>query len=534
MNNFSKRLAGLSLGLLLTLAVGVAGGQHSAVGVKAEDATTSSTLIIDGSELTGTATTADSTNFYSNTAIVMSSGAKQQKVGSGATNNISENAAILIGKQDAYIYNKTPIGSKITKFEIYANKGASTKVSIGVNFSDSPISAYDSTSDNTYIATLSTLDSVYDASTKLSANSKYFWYQVTNANNSQVQFRITYESDTSVPSVNFELPESLKIGATGTLTATANPSNSVVKWEALEKEYLTLKDDGSYTALKGGVINVVAWIYANDDTEFKNPLACCKKTSEIQYNYEGEGTIENPYTVSDAYYIASKLDKGKNNGKVVYVKGKISGDITLVKKDEAVVGASFDISDNSSTLLAYSIAGATNVFKGATVVVSGAVINYSGKYEIGYATDFETSLVSCVGDAASYVAHFASSLETVCADPAKDNLEALTPVWTNLKASWAYVDEASKGTLKAATEDDPTYGAFAEKYDHIMTRYGEEKLGEGANFVGRALAASVSGAPSVLSASNNSLTITIIVLVSVLSVSLIIGTTLIIRKRKVN
>ena len=65
-------------------------------------------------------------------------------------------------------------------------------MSVGVNFSNSPISSYSATAANTYTATLSTLDSVYDCSEKLPSDAKYFWYQVTNANNSQVQFRITY------------------------------------------------------------------------------------------------------------------------------------------------------------------------------------------------------------------------------------------------------------------------------------------------------------------------------------------------------
>lgn len=80
----------------------------------------------------------------------------------------------------------------ITKFEIYSNKGASKKVSVGINFSNSAISGYDAKSTNTYTATLSTDDSVYDCSASLPKDAKYFWYQVTNNYNSQVQFRITY------------------------------------------------------------------------------------------------------------------------------------------------------------------------------------------------------------------------------------------------------------------------------------------------------------------------------------------------------
>jgi hypothetical protein len=147
------------------------------------------TIVIDGSQFTSTATTEEVTKTFGNVPVVFSSGAKQQ---SSTGDNKFTDKAILIGKLGAYIYNSDPIPGTITKFEIYANKGASAKVSVGVNFSDSPISAYDSELSSTYTATLSTLDSVYDCSDKLPEGAKYFWYQVTNANNSQIEIRITY------------------------------------------------------------------------------------------------------------------------------------------------------------------------------------------------------------------------------------------------------------------------------------------------------------------------------------------------------
>lgn len=152
---------------------------------------TTKTLIIDGSKLTSTATTSATDYTYGDFTITMSDGAKAQ---SSSGDNKFTDSAILIGKSGKYIYNKTPIPGKITKFEIYANKGASAKVSVGVLFSTTAISAY-ATGTNTYTATLSTLDNVYDCSSKIPDGAKYFWYQVTNANNSQVQFRITYTTE---------------------------------------------------------------------------------------------------------------------------------------------------------------------------------------------------------------------------------------------------------------------------------------------------------------------------------------------------
>lgn len=150
------------------------------------------TIIIDASDLKGTdATTTDTDHTFGGVTLTYSKGAKKQ-LATNAKNAFSDKGAILIGKSGAYIYNKAAIPGIITKFEIYANEGASAKVTVGVNFSNSAISKYNASAANTYTAKLATVDKVYDCSASLPKDAKYFWYQVTNANNSQVQFRITY------------------------------------------------------------------------------------------------------------------------------------------------------------------------------------------------------------------------------------------------------------------------------------------------------------------------------------------------------
>lgn len=152
-------------------------------------------MIIDGSTLTGTATTEETDKtYYTNFTVTLSSGAKAQS--SGGSNRFSTDAAILIGKSGAYINNsKCAVPGAITKFEIFYNNGASTKASFGIKFSASTLAAY-GTGTNTYIVSSPSVDTIYDASANLPSNAKYFWYQVTNANNTQVQFRILYTPDT--------------------------------------------------------------------------------------------------------------------------------------------------------------------------------------------------------------------------------------------------------------------------------------------------------------------------------------------------
>lgn len=147
--------------------------------------------VLDGTAkgLSGSATTNETTITQGDFSYVVSAGAKLQAA-SGANKFEGMGAsAILIGKTDKYIYNTTPFVEGITKFELYSNKGASKRVSVSVSFSVAPLTKVQ-TGDSVWTATLSTEDKVYDVSVPQGA--KYFYYKVTNNNNSQVAFRITY------------------------------------------------------------------------------------------------------------------------------------------------------------------------------------------------------------------------------------------------------------------------------------------------------------------------------------------------------
>lgn len=256
MKNIKKRLIGWTLGLALSLGVGIgiASNTHSEItGVEAAGET--KTLIIDGSKLTSTATEGDSTLKYDDFDITFSKGAKFQTA-SGTNKFEGTKNAIFIGKTGTYIYNATPIGAKITKFEIYANKGASANVTVGVNFSAEKITKYNASSANTFIEKLSPVDHVYDASSKLPTDAKYFWYQVTNENNSQVMFRITYENVSrtakSVTIDPFELNVTEgEIGYTKQLTATvayneATQTDNKVFWSSSNND-ATISESGLLT-----------------------------------------------------------------------------------------------------------------------------------------------------------------------------------------------------------------------------------------------------------------------------------------------
>lgn len=222
------------------------------------------TIVLDAPALglTGTATSNEKTVAYNGIDFVVSKGAKLL-ASSSATNAFTKDGAIFIGKQGTYIYNKTALGT-ITKFEIFANANASKNVIVGVQFGTSMIAEFDA-NDVTYSQKLETLNSVYTV-TGIPENSTYFRYQVTNANNSQVQFRITYsgEAGTSGPVEYYDVSYNAN-GGEGTM---ATSTDSVVDECTFTKEghffweWNTAADGSGTTYSAGDTVGQDTTLYA--------------------------------------------------------------------------------------------------------------------------------------------------------------------------------------------------------------------------------------------------------------------------------
>lgn len=153
------------------------------------------TIYLDGAAtgLSGTATAAETSISESGITYNFSKGAKIQSVPKDAVNAFNKNAgAILIGKENAYIYNTKAFGDSIASFKVYYNKSASAKATFSVTFSRFPITAAGVSGSDSVMATLGVVDSVFDCTDQVMSGAKYFYYKVTNANNTQVQFEINY------------------------------------------------------------------------------------------------------------------------------------------------------------------------------------------------------------------------------------------------------------------------------------------------------------------------------------------------------
>ncbi len=164
------------------------------------------------------------------------------------------------------------------------------------------------------------------------------------------------------------------------------------------------------------------------------------------------------------------------------------------------------------------------------ITVVGITSVYNSKFQLGgmYVIEKDTSYT-----ADKFAEELLSSTDEACTYSKEHSWEdvssQLGSVWTTLETDFKgklAATEQTKLVEASAKEDGTTIEKAVHRYIHIVNRY---KL---ANFMNRTdVNKSVS---QFVSNSNNNLTISIIILVSIISVSLIVGTTLIIRKRKVN
>lgn len=556
MKNIKKRLIGWTLGLALSLGVGIgiASNTHSEItGVEAAGET--KTLIIDGSKLTSTATKADSTLKYGDFDITFSKGARSQAA-SGTNKFEGTKDAILIGKSGAYIYNAAPIGTKITKFEIFANGTASKKVSIGINFSAKKITKYNDSSANTFTGTLSSVDHIYDASSKLPTDATYFWYQVTNANNSQIMFRITYENvSRTAKSVTID-PSELnvtegEIGYTKQLSATVAYNESVetdenVAWSSDSAEatvsaagLLTLNSasgsakitatskvlgtDGqpvtaTLNVTWSGLVDPIRVIFSekgfSNGTEVSE--VAIDSITKVTFN---QGTADNP----PKYY---------NTGKAVrvYGGGNFKVSITDASKRLVSIMLGFDSEDGSNSITTDNPSFTSPLWTGSAQDVTFSIGGSSGHRRIASITvAYEDFADTSTTDALAFGTSFLNKTAAACADGTKDNSEALKIAWGTLNTEFSALSDGAKKFVKDAVANNA--GTDLEKamarYDHIVKRYSAAHT-EINDFIGRGVTASLTNQLFKANTTNNIMVISLIACASAAA----IGSFFFIRKRK--
>ena len=345
--------------LALVMGAGLV-GSNDAKEVKAS----TKEFVLDGSSLSSTVTAADTEFTIDGVTYVFSKGAKKQA--SSGTNKFSDDA-ILIGKSGTYIYNKTPLSGNINSFKIYANKGASTRVSIGVAFGESPI--VDAPKSYAYTKTLNNVDTIYDATSTLPSSALYFRYQVTNANNSQIQFKIGVEVTKSVESISFKNGDNTSISHLN-LTKDDIFEDLVVE---------VLPEDASNKNL--------TWTTTNEDIYYEDGAVYALAVGEATITAtDADGSnVSNSFTVSVTEVGAPVL-------KSIEVSGELTKKVQYVGQVFDVTGLTFTpvydkANSKPETITAEDItwpsleAGMTSItgrYKGIDVVVVGLTVEEDG------------------------------------------------------------------------------------------------------------------------------------------------------------
>ena len=502
MKNFQKRLASLSLGLLMTLGVGIAGGQQKAVGVKAE----TKEVEFD---------TDKSTNSYS--AII--------KLKDSTVENKN---AIKVGasKADGKAALTIPANSTSLTFYVAAWSG-STDVTLSIECEDSVVTispasvsilADSGISGNSSTYTLSvTDDSSFKVTTQLSNVTAQTTITLDASVNRFVAWNPSVEiAETSDPRINIT-SDATEVAKTKSGKFTYELKNieesaATVTWKSSNEESVTVDDEGNYQILDGGEVTITATLKNSEDVVLSTSdlklvidygTVTVAKLIEITKNYATKYTSKCLVTVraylvdlTSVYnsFVISDTKAGTTEGNKFNVYG-IYSDHAL--RDVAIVNGQVTFTGNPAT--------------------------YNGTAQLANITYKDYT-----DDAIAFAKTFNATLEEPCANPDGNNKDKVEAVWSTLETEYGKLDQYAVAKVKAAksSDSDENLAKFASLYDHIVTRYALKDFVKGTT--------STSGAHATLASADNSLTITIIVLVSVLSVSLIVGTSLIVRKRKAN
>ena len=217
----------------------------------------------------------NTTGFTNETKLTADDGMQYIAAASGGSNKVkatdvggnnafdSLSPAILMGQSGAYIYNKDAFQKDIGRIEIFANSGASTAVSVAVDFANSSVC---SESYTTNAKVLNTTNTVFAFNPSI-LNARFFRIQVTNAKNAQIQVKVVFRIATTSLSVS---PNSVTLapGVTQQLTPTIAPANTtdVLTYTSNATSVATVSDSGLITAVADGIATITVTSGSYNDT----------------------------------------------------------------------------------------------------------------------------------------------------------------------------------------------------------------------------------------------------------------------------
>ena len=292
--------------------------------------------------------------------------------------------AILMGKKDAYLYNTTAFQKSIARIEIFANSGASTAVSVAVNFASSGAC---SSSYTTGAKTLSTTNAVYTFNPSI-LDAKYFRVQVTNANNAQIQIRMVFRIATTNVDVS---PASVTLapGQTQQLTTTITPDNTTdsLTYSTDAPGVATVSDEGLITAVADGTANITATSGTLSDTCVvtvetpEDPFINPAKNSTSGYTGQNEtlsftyGNLTSTlYVISSNESVVTVDDPSTSDGSgTVQINFVGAGSTTVLFKNGATQLASVSVTVTLSNVTIEDLAAASSVDVGGTLNLGSTI-----------------------------------------------------------------------------------------------------------------------------------------------------------------
>ena len=553
MKNFQKRLAGLSLGLALTLGVGVClnGVHHEAVKSDAADAP-AYTLGFEYKEYDDTKKWHD----YTSEQVTTSNGIEWTVTGNQTlkSNDVGKDVLGIGGKNidtiDRYVYSNAAVEHDVTKIEI-----SLTKVSTDLTINSMTLTLHSTLEDakNNTNATV-TRDLGTDIGTGTEAkiitvtkattedwNSKYyrFTFNVTNTNtknNYRFEFNnaVFYKTYTD-HYVSITGGDSVEINKTLALSAVCAQEDAIT-WSIDQETIATIDaSTGLVTGVAAGEATVTATCASSTSATLKITVYAAAPTPITGKTITEVNDLDQDYTkiYEITGYVSAWIgsnddatkygnfylkDSSVSSGNGLYVYGA-----TATKETLSWNGEKFTF-NNPKDFLTNETTKAVTL--GSRITIYGFRLDFNSTKEF---QGIVTKVTSNAEQATEFATAFLDATETICLDKgATSHKTELEGVWSTLEAEFNKLSPEAQDIVKKSTYEttDTKLAKAVELYDHIVNRYALN------NFVNRTSTAS--SLVHTLTTTDNNLTITIIVLISVLSVSLIVGTSLIVRKRKVN
>ena len=276
-----------------------------------------------------------------------------------ATNRFSDNNMILMGKQGAFLYNKTALDGVIKTFEVVSN-GAndqgqlpSVAVQVAVAFGTSAMST--ELASTTAATTLDAANKVFDFSPAATqTDCTFFRLQIMSKHNAQFQIKIngTPAEVVNVTGVSLnKTSTAIEVGANETLVATVAPENATnkkVTWESSAPTIATVNENGKVVGVAEGTAVITVKTVDGEFTATCN-VTVTPRTTPLPTTHAG--TLEDPKTIAEALEIAEQA--GGTAGEALYFTGKVTEKASKIGTSKDLGNVKIGDDDGNEILIYY-------------------------------------------------------------------------------------------------------------------------------------------------------------------------------------